>query len=161
MYWSFKRTSRSTPKKPLISCKTGSIASFCLALKHVWNMTQSKIRSIFEMCWQDGRNPNYRESADILNTYMLQAANCLDEDFIKIEGEIIKNKEDQTMKSTYDRLIDKGIEKGIEKGREEGIEKGREGVILNMLKKKMDISTIVECTGVSKEQVVQLQKSLS
>ena len=49
----------------------------------------------------------------------------------------------------------------IEKGKEKGREEKRESVILNMLKKKMDISTIVECTGVSKEHIIQLQKSLS
>ena len=141
----------------MIKDKAGDIASFCFALKHVWNMTQTKIKSIFEVCWQNGKEPNYHENASILRRYMLQATSYSREEFLEMEKEVIRNKEDQTMRSTYDELIDEGFQKGIEKGKE----KGRESVILNMLKKKMDISTIVECTGVSKEQVVQLQKSLS
>ena len=45
---------------------------------------------------------------------------------------------------------------------EKGIEKGQktkeESIILNMLKKKIDISTIVECTGVSKEKILKFQE---
>ena len=144
-----------------IKDKAGDIASFCFALKHVWNMTQTKIKSVFEMCWQNGKDPNYHENANILRRYILQATGYPREEFVKIESEVIKSKEGQMMKSTYDQLIDEGFQKGIEKGIEKGKEKGRESVILNMLKKKMDISTIVECTGVSKEQIIQLQKSLS
>ena len=139
-----------------------------LPLKHVWNLTRAKVKSIFEMCYQDGKSPNYYENVSILSRYILQAADYQREEFVKIESEVIKSKEDQIMKSTYDRLIDEGIEKGIEKGmergRKEGIEKGQKAkeksVILNMLRKKIDISTIMECTGVSKEQILQLQKSL-
>ena len=147
-----------------IKNKAGDIASFCFAFKHVWNLTRDKIKAIFEMCWQDGSSLNYYEDVSILSRYMLQAADYQKEEFVKIESEVIKSKEDQIMKSTYDRLIDEGMERGIEKGMERGIEKGQkvkeESVVLNMLKKKIDVSTIMECTGVSKEQVLQLQKSL-
>ena len=163
-----------------IKDKAGDIASFCFAFKHVWSLTQDKIKFIFEMCWQDGKALDYYENVKILVRYMLQAANYPREEFVKIEGEVVKDKEGQIMKSTYDRLIDEGIERGMEKGMERGIEKGiekgmekgikkgveegqrvkEESVILNMLKKKIDISTIMECTGVSKEQILQLQKSL-
>ena len=135
-----------------IKDKAGDIASFCFAFKHVWNMTRDRIKSVFEMCWQDGKSPNYYEDVSILGRYMLQATNYQREEFIKIESEVIKSKEEQMMKSTYDRLIDEGIEKG-QKAKEES-------VVLNMLKKKIDVSTIMECTGISKEQILQLQKSL-
>ena len=123
-------------------------------------MTRDKIKSVFEMCWQDGKSPNYYENIGILGRYILQATNYQKEEFIKIESEVIKSKEEQMMKSTYDRLIDEGIEKGIEKGMEKGQKAKEESVVLNMLKKKIDVSTIMECTGVSKEQVLQLQKNL-
>ena len=95
---------------------------------------------------------------------MLQATNYSREEFVEIESGVIKNKEDQVMRSTYDELIDEGFQKRIKEGREKGKqerrEEWRENVILNMLKKKIDISTIIECTGVSKEKIIQLQKSL-
>ena len=57
--------------------------------------------------------------------------------------------------------IQKGRQEGIQKGRQEGIQKGRqEGmqqVILNMLKKQMDIAFISEVTGLSEEEIKKLQ----
>ena len=53
--------------------------------------------------------------------------------------------------------IRKGRMEGIEKGRMEGIEKGRMEVILNMLKKKTDISFISEVTGLSEKEIKKLK----
>ena len=54
--------------------------------------------------------------------------------------------------------------KGIEIGRQEGFQKGRQeekkNLILNMLKMKMDFSTIMKCTGVSEDQILELQKQV-
>ena len=54
--------------------------------------------------------------------------------------------------------LQKGLQKGLRKGRQEGRQEGRQSVILNMLKMKMDLATIIECTGVSKKQILELQK---
>ena len=51
-----------------------------------------------------------------------------------------------------------GLQKGIQKGRQEGRQEGRQSVILNMLKDKMDITAIAKYVGVSKKQVLELQK---
>ena len=141
-----------------IKDKAGDIASFCFAFKHVWNMTRDKIKSIFEMCYQDGKSPNYYENASILSRYMLQAANYSREEFVKIENEVIKNKEDQMVKSTYDRLIDEGIEKGIEKGMERGMERGKEEVALRMLEQNMELQLIAQITNLSIQQLQKLKK---
>ena len=54
-----------------------------------------------------------------------------------------------------------GMQEGIQKGRQEGIQKGRQEnqreLIMNMLKKKMDISFISEVTGLSKEKILKLK----
>ena len=56
--------------------------------------------------------------------------------------------------------IAKGIEKGIEKGREEGIEKGSYDTKIKTAKKcvglKMPVETIVEITGLTKEEILKL-----
>ena len=52
-------------------------------------------------------------------------------------------------------------EKGWKKGQKEGKQEGLRNVVLEMLKKKMDISTIIECTGLPKEQILQLQKNVN
>ena len=51
-----------------------------------------------------------------------------------------------------------GMEKGMEKGLAQGMEKGRQEVILNMLKKKADITFISEVTGLSVEEIKKLKK---
>ena len=134
--------------------KAGSIASFCFALKHVWNMTRTKVKSVFEMCYQSGKTPDYYENASILGRYMLQATDYSKEEFVEIENEIIRSKEDQIMKSTYDRLIDEGMEKGMEKG----IEKGMEKVALRMIEQNMELQLIAQITNLSIQQLQKLKK---
>ena len=57
-----------------------------------------------------------------------------------------------------------GQEKGIQIGREKGIQIGRQeekqDIILNMLKNKIDISTIMKITKVTEDKILQLQKKL-
>ncbi len=76
------------------------------------------------------------------------------------------------MPSTYSRAIqegmekgrEEGMEKGMERGMERGMEKGRqEGlkeVALNLLKSgHVDIQAICKATGLSKQEVSDLQKA--
>ena len=57
-----------------------------------------------------------------------------------------------------------GQEKGIQIGREKGIQIGRQeekqDIILNMLKNKIDISTIMKITKVTEDKILQIQKKL-
>ncbi|MDR1425883.1 MAG: transposase, partial [Rickettsiales bacterium] len=66
--------------------------------------------------------------------------------------------------------MEKGLKKGMKKGREEGItvgmEKGMEKgaydrakiIALSMLKKGLPLDVIVECTGLSEEEILKLEK---
>ena len=49
-----------------------------------------------------------------------------------------------------------GIEEGIEKGMEKGIEKGIKETALKMLKKKININLIAECTNLTTSQIQSL-----
>ena len=49
--------------------------------------------------------------------------------------------------------IEEGLQKGIQKGRQEGMEE----VVLGMLNKNLDFSLISEITGLSKEEIKNLQ----
>ena len=51
----------------------------------------------------------------------------------------------------------KGRKEGLQKGRQEGLQKGRQEVVLNMLKKKADISFISEVTGFSEKEIKKLK----
>ena len=61
------------------------------------------------------------------------------------------------MESAKEIIKQQGIEEGIERGIERGIHKGRQAVILNMLKKKLDVSLISEVTGLSEEEIKELK----
>ena len=50
-----------------------------------------------------------------------------------------------------------GRQEGRKEGRQEGLQEGRQQVILNMLKKKLDISLISEITGLSEKEIKKLQ----
>ncbi|WP_128896060.1 hypothetical protein [Longirhabdus pacifica] len=53
--------------------------------------------------------------------------------------------------------IEQGIEKGIEQGIEKGLEKGIQGIAEKMLKENVDIKTIKKFTGLSEEEIKNLQ----
>ena len=152
-------------------------------------MTKGKVKSVLELCHRDRKDAGgYRDYASILSEYMFQTANYPNEVFYKIEQEVITNKEEQIMPSTYLRAIEEGMLKGMEKGIEKGIEKGMEkrdrkrdrkratgrtagrstgrtagGVdksCLNLLKiGNIDIQSICKATGLSKQEVLNLQKA--
>ena len=67
---------------------------------------------------------------------------------------MITKKEEIIMPSAYTRAVEEGIVKGMEKGRQER----EQNIILNLLKSKVDISTIMKVTGVAKDKILQLQK---
>ena len=54
--------------------------------------------------------------------------------------------------------MQRGIQEGQQKGLQKGLQEGRQQVILNMLKKKADISFISEVTGLSKKEINKLKK---
>ena len=53
-------------------------------------------------------------------------------------------------------MIDEAKEKGIETGKKMGIDERNLEIAKNMLKKKLDINTISECTGLSLEEIQNL-----
>ncbi|MCQ2280866.1 MAG: hypothetical protein MJZ49_08730, partial [Bacteroidales bacterium] len=60
----------------------------------------------------------------------------------------------------FGKGMEKGREEGMEKGREEGMVKGMEKATIliakNLLKKGLDIPTIVAATGLTEQEVLQL-----
>ena len=56
-------------------------------------------------------------------------------------------------------LLKKGTEKGMEKGMEKGKLEGQKQTAINLLNMNMDISFIEKATGLSKAEILKLQKS--
>jgi predicted transposase/invertase (TIGR01784 family) len=55
--------------------------------------------------------------------------------------------------------IEQGIEQGIERGIEQGRDSERKTIALNMLRKNIPLETIAEVTGLTIDQLQQLQSS--
>ncbi|MDR1426043.1 MAG: hypothetical protein LBI70_03595, partial [Rickettsiales bacterium] len=53
---------------------------------------------------------------------------------------------------------EEGITVGMEKGIEKGIEKGKIETAIVMLKKGLPLDMIVECTSLSEEEILKLEK---
>ena len=56
----------------------------------------------------------------------------------------------------YDKGLDDGIEKGIQKGKEKGAREKQIEIAKSMLKKGMNVSDIIEITGLTKEEIEKL-----
>ena len=75
-------------------------------------------------------------------------------ELLKKEGIITKG--GKTM-DVFERIEERAIKKGEKRGRQEGRQEGRQAVILNMLKKKLDVSLISEVTGLSEKEIKKLK----
>ena len=78
----------------------------------------------------------------------------------QLGGEDIMEAFDFTIEGTMKKGIQIGQEKGIQIGREEGRKEEKQDIILNMLKNKIDISTIMKITKVTEDKILQIQKNL-
>ena len=98
------------------------------------------------VCKGDKMMEKYKEKIEKLNE---------DPEFI----EVVSKEKDAEM--VHNTLIKEGYEQGIEVGMSQGLERGsineKYEIAKNMLNKGMDISTISECTGLSKEEIEELK----
>ncbi|WP_017859748.1 hypothetical protein, partial [Leptospira borgpetersenii] len=69
-----------------------------------------------------------------------------------LERSKLEQYEELTM-TTAERLISEGIQQGIEQGIEKGIEKGKLEDAGKMLKKGIDLKTVLEITGFSEKNL--------
>ena len=75
-------------------------------------------------------------------------------ELLKKEGIISKG--GKTM-DVFERIEERAIKKGEKRGIQKGRQEGRQAVILNMLKKKLDVSLISEVTGLSEVEIKKLE----
>ena len=72
----------------------------------------------------------------------------------------IAMKREEGIKAGMKEGVKKGKVEGMKQGKEVGIKVGVKEVAKKMLQKNMDIETIIECTGLSKEAILHLQKKM-
>lgn len=75
-----------------------------------------------------------------------------------------QNTWDYAIEKGYQEGVEKGLEDGLKKGMEQGLERGLEQglfqgvrqVALNMKRKGMEVSAIMECTGLDAGTIAEL-----
>lgn len=75
----------------------------------------------------------------------------------RIERTKIRGAEIKATEKGLKKGLKRGIEQGIKQGIQQGIDQGVKNTALNMLQKKIDISLISECTGLSIEEINSLK----
>ena len=142
--------------------------------KNIWDLDKAKIKELFSLGYKLGE----KERKDLV----LKAVNYIQEyypDFswkifveaekeaeeaekeVKGEGRINLIQDKGGIMSLLEQRLERERQKSLQKGLQAGMEKGqqteRQAVILNMLKKKLDVSLISEVTGLSEEEIKKLK----
>ena len=128
-------------------------------LSHNLDLLRELLFGIFELF-------NKKEELLAFTNYF-KSAGVRDEDLGEIEQEGIKKgllTKGGLMGGFMDirkDILEQGLQEGIQKGLQQGIQKGRmeerQTVIVNMLKKKLDISLISEVTGLPTKEIKKLK----
>ena len=63
-----------------------------------------------------------------------------------------------SLDTKFEEGMQKGIEEGMQKGIEKGIEEGMQKVAANALIKGMSVEDIIDLTGLTKEQIVEISE---
>ena len=56
---------------------------------------------------------------------------------------------------------EEGEQIGLEKGEQIGLQKGKKEIVKNMLKANMTIEQILQMTGLSKDEILEIEKELN
>lgn len=116
-----------------------------------------KAQNLEEMKMAAERNPMINEAIDVVKYFSademvrhqaLSEECALIDDFYRMKD---------AREEGHEEGMEEGMEKGMEKGREE--EKGK--IAKNMLERGLEISLIMELTGLPKERIMETAKSMS
>ena len=112
-------------------------------LQKIYGIDVLKLAKTFSLCKK-------LDCAKLRERTMVMIANYVqryDEDFkwedvIEAEKQAVPKKEDRVMMTSIEKAEHKGLQTGLQTGRQEGRMERDQEVILNMLKKQLDISVI-------------------
>ena len=138
-------------------------------MANIWNVDEKVIEKMFTL----SRGLKKEEKELLVKSavnYIRQFDSRFNWEIIaEIENKVLKDKKEEAMPTLLEGALklekEESRKKGLQEGRQEGREEGRikglqenqQKVILNMLKKKTDISFISEVTGLSSEEIQKLR----
>lgn len=133
---------------------------WCYFFKHAEETSTEELHKLI------GQDQIIGQAYEVLDRYSWSKAELIEYDQAeKHMGAYLASlaqKVDEGVKIGREQGIKIGIEKGIEKGEKIGIEKGEKAAFLkvakNMLKQGLKIQYIQKVTGLSKQQILKLQK---
>jgi len=137
----------SADASPELLAKSRSLFEYATFVRLVYALRgqgcsdEEAIQEAIAKCKKDGIMAAY------LDIHSSEVNNMLLDEW-DFEEELAVNREE---------AFEEGLEKGIERGIEQGIERGQFIAAAKMLAIGLDIQTIIECTGLSSEQLSGLQ----
>ncbi len=117
---------------------------------------RNKLWDIFKLFLELSDKSNISEYLEVLVTYLVNSPGKLTEEELQEPVTRLIEEGGADMETIFEKWVEKGVEKGIEKGIEKGkIEKTLE-VAKKMLLKGLDPNTIMDITGVNREEIEKL-----
>ena len=135
-------------------------------MANIWNVNEKVIEKMFTL----SRGLKKEEKELVVKSavnYIRQFDPRFNWEIIaEIENKVLKHKKEEAMPTLLEGALKlekeearkKGHTAGLQEGRQEGLQENQQKVILNMLKKRMDIDIISEVTGLSKKEIQKLKK---
>lgn len=104
------------------------------------------------------------EVEEILSDAVIKEINEFRQTAIWDENSVKHHAREKGLKEGRRQGVKEGREEGIKEGRKEGIKEGKKEeskrIIINMLKKEMKLDEIVDLTGVAKEEIEEVKRSI-
>ncbi len=137
-----------------------TIRPFLYIMSYIRHLSDVVLKRFFSLCL--GLDLESREKIyNLVSEYVPIYNEAFDLDRLSEMESKVFEKEDKIMPQviykTSQLFHQKGLEEGLEEGRREGLERTRQ-VVLNCLARDMDLKLISEITGLSVEEIREIQK---
>jgi predicted transposase/invertase (TIGR01784 family) len=124
-----------------------------MSLKYIFKpQLRDKLGEIFGLFKKIKNKQSALDYLETLVNYLMSSAGNLEEEEIEVPVSEVFNQGGEIMATIAEKLINQGIEKGVDKG--------KWYVVMNMLRKGMDIGSIEELTGFTVAQINEFKERM-
>ena len=134
-----------------------TIEPLAYIMQAIYGLEARKLVKAFRLCKKLRASERKKAMGYIANYVQRYNRKLKKKDIIDAEKKAVPKKEDRVMMTSIEKAENKGLQTGLQTGRQEGCMERDQEVILNMLKKQLDISVISEVTGMPEKEIKKLK----